>query len=167
MARKRKARRSFRRRMFRRIVLAVDGSTSSRHAAAAAAIVAQRNKAELIVTSVVPTPKYIYAPDPLTALPAAGIPAPIYSIYNGEREAAAKLVDRAVPSSAQKKVRVKKKVLNAETSVADAITTYAKKQKADLIVVGTSSVHGIKRIVLGSVSSSVVNNADTSVLVVR
>jgi nucleotide-binding universal stress UspA family protein len=91
------------------------------------------------------------------------LPTPIYA---SEREAAAKLVQKTFQRSKQRKLKVKKKVLDAESSVADAITDYAKNQKADLIVVGTSSVRGLKRFVLGSISS-VVNNANTSVLVVR
>lgn len=64
------------------------------------------------------------------------------------------------------------KVTAAETifnlpSVAESIINYASEQKADLIVIGTRGRSGLKRLVLGSVASSVVAHAGCPVLVVR
>lgn len=156
--------------LFRKILVAVDASKSSRQAAKAATQIAQNNKAELIVASVVQPPTYAYPGDPIVAVPPAGLAGPMLPVPLFNREAsksAEKLVERAIPRSKATKLKVRRKVLKSEASIAKAITQYAKNQQADLIVVGTSSVGGLKRFVLGSVSSGVVNNATTSVLVVR
>ena len=47
------------------------------------------------------------------------------------------------------------------------ITDYAKRQNADLIVIPSHGYHGIKRLVLGSVTERVIRYADCSVLVLR
>ena len=49
----------------------------------------------------------------------------------------------------------------------DAIPAEAAKVGADLIVVGASGAGAVERLLLGSVSESVVRNADRPVLVVR
>ena len=164
--RTRKASSAATRRLFRRIVLAVDGSKSSQHATKAAMQIARNSRAELIVTSVVQPPNYMYSPNLVAPAPAPGL-APMLPlpVYREGTKRAERLVERTART--KEKIKVKKKVLKAEASVAGAITDYAAAQKADLIVVGTSSVGGLKRFVLGSVSNSVVNNAKTSVLVVR
>jgi len=157
---------------FKRILVAVDDSKSSRQALETAARLAEKNNAELIVTSVVQSSTYLYPPDPIAAAPTPGITTPMLPVPLFNREAskaAAKLVEKAVPRSKAKAahLKIRRKVLKTETSVAKSITQYAANQRADLIVVGTSSVGSLKRLVLGSVSSGVVNNATTSVLVVR
>lgn len=48
-----------------------------------------------------------------------------------------------------------------------AITDYAEKNSADLIVIGTRGLGGFKRLLLGSVASDVVRYAPCPVLVVR
>jgi nucleotide-binding universal stress UspA family protein len=53
------------------------------------------------------------------------------------------------------------------TSVAESIISYADEQRADLIVMGTRGRAGLKRLVLGSVASGVVEHATCPVLVVR
>jgi nucleotide-binding universal stress UspA family protein len=48
-----------------------------------------------------------------------------------------------------------------------AITNYADEKHVDLIVVGSRGMGGFKRMLLGSVSSGILNHAHCSVLVVR
>ncbi|MGC4096668.1 MAG: universal stress protein [Nitrospira sp.] len=50
---------------------------------------------------------------------------------------------------------------------ADEILTVAKQQKADLIVTGAKGVGTIRRVLLGSVSTRVIQHAHCGVLVVR
>ena len=47
------------------------------------------------------------------------------------------------------------------------ITEFAKKERADLIVVGTRGLSGFKKLLPGSVSSGIATHAPCSVLVVR
>jgi len=53
------------------------------------------------------------------------------------------------------------------SSVVDAIVQFAEKEKVELIVVGTRGLSGLKKLILGSVSSGVVSQAPCSVLVVK
>jgi nucleotide-binding universal stress UspA family protein len=123
----------------------------------------------LIVASVVR--KLLYAgPPAFPALdPAAVVPSAVLDgdYYREATKTSGKWIEKAIPSANTWKLKVRKQVLKDEASIAKSITDYAADQKVDLVVVGTSSVGGLKRFVLGSVSSSVVNNATTSVLVVR
>lgn len=51
--------------------------------------------------------------------------------------------------------------------VADSICNYAKEQKADLVVIGSHGRTGVKRMLLGSVSHAVANQAPCPVTIVR
>lgn len=58
-------------------------------------------------------------------------------------------------------------VIASGSNVADAIVSYAKKEKADHIVMGTSTTNQLARIFLGSVAMAVVSHAPCPVTVVR
>lgn len=47
------------------------------------------------------------------------------------------------------------------------VTEYARKAKADLIIVPSHGYHGVKRLILGSVAEQVIRHADCPVLVLR
>jgi len=59
------------------------------------------------------------------------------------------------------------KVLRAGDSIARAIVDFSEGEQADLIVVGTRGFGGLKRMVLGSVSTGLLNEASCPVIVVR
>ena len=56
---------------------------------------------------------------------------------------------------------------NAGGRVADVIVERAKRWRADLIVMGTHGLHGVKRMLMGSDAELVVRNAVVPVLLVR
>ena len=58
-------------------------------------------------------------------------------------------------------------VIRAESAPASAITDGAKSENIDLIVIGTRGLDRPKRLLLGSVSSGVVANSSSQVLVVK
>jgi nucleotide-binding universal stress UspA family protein len=58
-------------------------------------------------------------------------------------------------------------ILYDVVSIPEAIVNYAAKINADLIVIGSSGVTGIKKFLLGSVASAVVSHAQCSVLVIK
>lgn len=53
------------------------------------------------------------------------------------------------------------------SSVADAIVSYAKKNKADHVIVGTGTTNELARVFLGSVATAVVSHAPCPVTVVK
>jgi nucleotide-binding universal stress UspA family protein len=58
-------------------------------------------------------------------------------------------------------------VVASGSNVADAIVSYAKKSKADHLVVGTSTTNELARVFLGSVATAVVSHAACPVTVVK
>jgi K+-sensing histidine kinase KdpD len=63
--------------------------------------------------------------------------------------------------------RVPYKVLIREGAVVGEIIRTAEEEKAEIIVLGTSSLRGLNRLYLGSVAKAVVSQAPTSVVVIK
>lgn len=70
-------------------------------------------------------------------------------------------------SAAKEGVKVTTDTIFNLHSVAESIVNYAAEQKTELIVIGTRTRSGLKRLVLGSVASGVVAHAGCPVFVVR
>ena len=64
-------------------------------------------------------------------------------------------------------VRIIKKVISTGASVVTEIASYADRKEIELIVIGATGKSGIRRLLLGSVSTGVVAHSHCSVLVVR
>lgn len=80
--------------------------------------------------------------------------------------------DLAVQTTEEVKSRLEAEGLNAtvellQGSPAEIILNYAKEQDADVIVIGSRGLGGIREFVLGSVSHNVVQSARIPVLVVK
>jgi nucleotide-binding universal stress UspA family protein len=58
-------------------------------------------------------------------------------------------------------------VIASGSNVADAIVSYARKNKADHVIVGTATTNELTRLFLGSVATAVVSHADCPVTVVK
>ncbi len=63
-------------------------------------------------------------------------------------------------------IKVKKESIEANRP-ADTITDYAKKNGMDLIIMATHGYTGLKKLVLGSVASGVLNQSSVPVLLIR
>jgi nucleotide-binding universal stress UspA family protein len=152
--------------VFKRILVAVDGSQSSLRAARLAVRLAERDGSELTVVSAVPRPNYALAAIPTSGgggMPTLGLP----DYYRSASEEAEEWVDKAASIAESRQVKVRKRVLKGGASIVKSVTDYAAAQNVDLIVVGTKGSGGFRRLLLGSVSNGVVNHAASSVLVVR
>jgi nucleotide-binding universal stress UspA family protein len=150
-------------RVFKRILVAVDGSERSFRAARLAVKLAKRNEAELLVVSVIQSPTRPFMPTP-SERPA--VPTLqryyVYASRNAEQ-----WIEEVASFAASLGVNARTRVLKRATSIVKAITDYASSQQVDLIVVGRKGMGGFKRLLVGSVSNGVVNHATSSVLVVR
>ncbi|ALA60209.1 universal stress protein [Nitrospira moscoviensis] len=133
----------------RQIVLAIDGSPASDKAV------------RFLVRTINPTPG---GPDrePLMVTVVHVLP---YLKYPELREAGRAVAQRVVDKVAKAGFQVVEAVRLGKP--ADEILTVAKQHKADLIVTGAKGLGAIGRVLLGSVSTRVVQHADCSVLVVR
>jgi nucleotide-binding universal stress UspA family protein len=153
-------------RAFKRILVAVDGSESSFRAARVAAKLAKRNEADLLVVSVIERPAHPFMPTPSLISLGMNVDG-LRDYYKYASKDAQKWTDKAVSIATPLGVKARKSVLKGATSIVRSLTDYASSQAVDLIVVGRKGTGGFKRLLLGSVSSGVVNHASSSVLVVR
>jgi nucleotide-binding universal stress UspA family protein len=148
---------------FKRILLAVDGSENSERASRVAMALAEGNNAYLVIVNVVPGIRYYFGMASRVPLPQATYE----QLVEAATEAARKIVDTIVSVAKSQGLRVRGKTLAATGTVVQEIVDFASQERVDLIVLGTRGLGGFKRMLMGSVSSGVVNHAHCSVLVVK
>ncbi len=156
--------------LFKKILVAVDGSENSQRAARAAVELADKLRAELIIFHAISPPTTYYgstygstvgmAPPPLSQKE-------IDAYYAYSRRVALGIVGESVSEAKKLGINVKPELAEGVTSIVEAIINHAKKENTDLIVVGTRGLGGFKKMLMGSVSSGVISHADCPVLVVR
>ena len=153
--------------MFKRILVAVDGSESSKRASNVAVDIAEKYKAELHVMYAIspPTSQLAYS-FPSITLPAQSQSA-IDAYYAQARKIGMAIVNEAVAQAAKRSIKAKPELAEGVSSVVETIVDHATKDKVDLIVIGSRGLGGFKKLLLGSVSSGVVTHASCPVLVVR
>lgn len=149
--------------MFRNIVVALDGSKHAKRAAVLATDMAQRYKSKLQFITVTKKPptrlsdelRHYMEIEHLT-----GTPEELVS------DAVEKVLADAEKHARKKGVKDVRTV--AQTGpVARTIVNFAKRQKADVILMGCRGLGDVEGMMLGSVSHKVVSLADCSVLTVR
>ena len=147
--------------MYKRILVATDGSTLSKKAVTSAIQLAATCGAELLTLRVVPRypQAYFEGSIPLSAADVNRIEA--------QWTEAAKAALEAVQKTAQNKGVETKAVTVKSDVVSDAIIATAKKHKADLIVMASHGRKGIKLLLLGSETQQVLTHSHIPVLVLR
>lgn len=147
--------------MYKRILVATDGSTLSKKAVASAIDLAATCGAELFALKVVPRYPQAYFE--------GSIPLSAEEISRVEKQwtESAQVQLNAIEKSAKSKGVVSKSVTVKSDVVSDAIIAAAKKQKADLIVMASHGRKGIKRLLLGSETQQVLTHSHIPVLVLR
>jgi len=83
------------------------------------------------------------------------------------REDAKIMVGKLVQLAEAAHVKVVSAIQENTFSVVEVIVNLAESRSVDLIVIGTRGRSGFRRLLMGSVSSGVVNHSRCSVLVVR
>jgi len=142
--------------MFKRIVVAYDGSDHAIKALNTAIELAKAFNSKLDVVEVVDTAALLgmgFAPIPSDVI------AQIYNKAQNDVEQAKKKAQEAGVKDVTSQV--------LEGDPATSIIEYASKNGADLIVIGSRGLSTFKRLILGSVSSKVVQEARVPVLVVK
>ncbi|PUE48869.1 universal stress protein UspA [Limnohabitans sp. 2KL-1] len=147
--------------MYKRILVATDGSTLSKKAVASAIELASTCGAELLALKVVPRYPQAYFE--------GSIPLSAEEISRVEKQwtESAQAQLSTVEKSAKSKGVVTKTLTVKSDVVSDAIIAAAKKQKADLIVMASHGRKGIKRLLLGSETQQVLTHSHIPVLVLR
>jgi nucleotide-binding universal stress UspA family protein len=144
-----------------RILVAFDGSESARKAFDAALQIAKNGGSKLMVIAVVGMPVYFMQGE-------TGLPPVDYSQYlESAKKAAESQIAGLLAEAKSNGATATGEVVMSVDSTAQAIIDYASNHNADLIVVGSRGLGGLKKMLLGSVSSAVVSHAPCQVLVVR
>jgi len=141
--------------MPRSIVVATDGSEPAERAVREAIEIAAREGARLHVVTAYPDPHMFRE---RIASGATEVPVKL-------REVAESVLARAAREAEDAGVEVETHA--REGDPAEAIIELANELQADLIVVGNRGLTGIRRFLLGSVSSKVSEHATSSVMIVR
>ena len=141
--------------MARSIVVGTDGSEAADEAVRQATDMASSEGARLHLVTAYPDPQFLRVR--------------VASVAHTEtvdlREVAESQLKRAARDALSKGVEVETHV--REGHPAEVIIDVANQEQADLIVVGSRGLTGIKRYLLGSVSSEVSHHAHCSVMIVR
>jgi nucleotide-binding universal stress UspA family protein len=142
--------------MYRRILLAYDGSESGQKALLGSQEIAEWSQAELYLIAVMPSPAVYIAVDG--------------GFYDSGRDEEDKQRFKAILDDGLRRLKDAGHTAKGEMLVGDAvleITDYARKIEADLIVVGHKHLKGwAARWWRGSTSASLIEHAPCNVLVV-
>jgi nucleotide-binding universal stress UspA family protein len=147
--------------MYKRILVATDGSALSKKAVVDAIGLAATCGAELVALKVVPRypMAYFEGSIPMNAKDVARIE----TQWANDAQAAVDIVKKMAEAKGVKA----KAVVSRSDVVSDAIIAAAKKQKADLVVMASHGRKGIKRLLLGSETQQVLTHCHVPVLVLR
>ena len=139
------------------IVVATDGSPNSSRAVVTAAKIAKLTGSRLDILHVVHIPETAYA---MTR------PVPTDQMEEGARSVGEKALDEALALAGKEGVPLTSE-MRMGISPAQGIVDFAEEKKADLIVVGARGMGGFRKLLLGSVSNTVLHYAGCSVLVIK
>ncbi len=156
--------------LFKNILVAVDGSESSKRAAHVALGLAEKLRAQLIVLHAISPPTSYYRsnfPVPVGMAPPPPSQKEIEAYYAYARRVALGIVGDTVSEAKKVGTNVKTELPEGVSSVVETIINHAAKEHVDLIIVGTRGLGGFKKMLIGSVSSGVISHANCPVLVVR
>jgi nucleotide-binding universal stress UspA family protein len=142
-----------------RILLAADGSEESRLARGAAAELSAATGAEVHVAHVLPSPERMYGPHFYS-------PDVKSSLLERVEEEAREFLDRQAEEISSAGGKVGGTHLASGNAPA-RIVKLAEELHADLTVLGSRGLGGVRRALMGSVSDSVVRHAHNPVLIVR
>ncbi|QYY26628.1 universal stress protein [Diaphorobacter sp. MNS-0] len=147
--------------MYKRILIATDGSPLSQKAVESGLSLAGLTGASVVALKVVPRYPRSYFE--------GGLPVDAADIKRIEKQwadAAQELVDKVKVQGTDEGVTVKTVVAKSDL-VAEAVIAAAKKHKCDLIVMASHGRKGIKRLLLGSETQHVLTHSHIPVLVLR
>jgi nucleotide-binding universal stress UspA family protein len=150
---------------FRKILVAIDGSTSSMKAAEYAIEIAKKegqDNTQLIALTVLDVSK------PRSLL-SSFIAAPTYGLkeLEEERKAAQQWLDKIRQKAEQTGISFKANIIEGLTTAEETIINHADSEKVNLIIVGTRGRSGFSKVLLGSVASKVITYASCPVLIIR
>lgn len=147
--------------MYKRILVATDGSNLSKKAVKSAIELAALCQAELVALKVIARYPQSYFEGGMTPDTEA-----MRQVEQRWSEEAQGVVESVVKAARAKGVVTKPVVVKSEV-VSDAVIAAAKKHNCDVIVMASHGRRGIKRLLLGSETQHVLTHSNLPVLVLR
>ena len=147
--------------MYKRILVATDGSKLSNMAVEHAIGLADITGAEVVALKVVPRYPQTYFEGGV-----AMAPAEVAKIEKQWQDEAMEVVTAVKLAAQPRQVKVKPVTIKSDL-IAEAIIAGAKRHKCDLIVMASHGRRGIKRLLLGSETQQVLTHSHIPVLVLR
>jgi nucleotide-binding universal stress UspA family protein len=147
--------------MYKRILVAIDGSDTSSRALREAIALTKEQDAKLRV---------IHVMDQVPAFISAETSGQLLAYHEAMRQAGEELLAIAKAEAAKSNIDAEIKLIVIEslaTRTPDAIEQEASEWPAELIVIGTHGRRGVRRLLLGSVAEGVARAATKPVLLVR
>jgi nucleotide-binding universal stress UspA family protein len=145
--------------VYKRILVPVDGSSTSIAGLKEALRLARNQKARL---------KLLHIVDEMMIFSSSEAGLNIEPVIESMKRGGKRILDRAAKLAASRGVRPETELFeNATSRVADVLVGRAKRWRADLIVMGTHGRRGVNRLVLGSDAELVVRNSPVPVLLVH
>lgn len=144
--------------MWKKILVAIDGSKPSLHALKVAAVMAANNNAELTILSVVP---------PIPSMGLEGEMTQLTEYTDTIEESIKKMVNSNVKEVEERHPGLKVVPIVMTGSPSRKIIEAAKARNVDLIIVGNRGTSGFLSSILGSVSRQVTDACTVPVLVVK
>lgn len=143
---------------YRRILVAIDGSDAAARGLREAVRLAREQKSQLCIVHVVN--------EAVPYTPLAG--APPVNLVPQLIESGRRVLERARAQARKHGVRAKTVLVESTGGeVAPRILAQVRRQRADLVVLGTHGRRGLRRLVLGSDAEHVVRASSVPVLLVR
>lgn len=147
--------------MYKKILVATDGSTLSKKAVSSAIAMAALMEAELVALKVVPRYPQSYFEGGLAVQASEISRVEKQWVDHGQA-----IVDAVQKTAESKGVKTKAVTVKSDL-ISNAVIATAKKHKCDLIVMASHGRRGIKRILLGSETQQVLTHSHIPVLVLR
>jgi nucleotide-binding universal stress UspA family protein len=154
--------------MYKRILVAIDGSDTSDQALQEAIGLAKNQNAMLRLVHVVDVTPPAYMTT--EAASAVALHFPLAEYQSALQEAGEKLVTTRAATARQAGVNVDTKLITVGIvgeRIHEAIEEQSKQWPADLIVVGTQGRRGFQRLMIGSVAEGLVRISSKPVLLIR
>jgi len=141
-------------------MVAIDGSEHSLKAAEYALEIAKSFGAQLYAVTVTYVPESYH-------LKQEDVLSQSKEIHDNSMEDAKTWLEKFNQKSKEDNIQLKTELISSHRPIDYVILEYAEKNNIDLIVVGTRGRSGFKKLLLGSIASSVVTYAHCPVMVVK
>jgi nucleotide-binding universal stress UspA family protein len=150
-----------------KILVPIDGSELSRKAADYAILLSSKLGTELFVIHVLNDIPYEHNVGSY-GLYDIETPDEIKQILQEERGITKEWFDKIKASASEKNIKIiKTELVITRSSIESAIVNYAKRNRIDLIVIGTAGHSGFRKLIPGDVASGVIKHSHCPVMMIK